>query len=75
MHFLCHASQSKVSGGHAKWLQLLVQNSELNLPSFLNEQECKNSVLTETRFLLLYYHLVNYNFQLWLGARGVSLPK
>lgn len=47
--------------------------------TFLNEQEHKNSILIETRFLLLYCHLIIYNFQLWPGGgegRGeVSLPK
>lgn len=60
--------EAKISGGHAEWLQLFVQNSEWSLTSFLNDQEHKHSILIETRFLLLY-HLVNYNFQLWLGGR------
>lgn len=40
-----------------------VQN-EIYLPFSMS----KNSTLTDTRFLLIYCHLVNYNFQLWLGG-------
>lgn len=66
LFFFYHASESKISGGHAEWFQLFVQNSNLNLPSFFNEQERNNSIVIETRFLLLYCHHVNYKFQLWL---------